>query len=64
MTMQERNAWIVAARTNLFLADLLLHASCAERINTDSPEFAQGIAVLVSEGILTQARADAILGIP
>jgi hypothetical protein len=61
MTQTERHAWIVASRTNLGLADLLLHASCAERINTSNPEFIGGIAVLVSEGILTQARADEIL---
>ena len=60
MTQTERHAWIVAARTNIVLADLLLHASSAERINTSNPEFIAGIALLVSQDILTKERADKI----
>ena len=61
MTNSERRAWIVAARTDLDLADLLLHASCSERINTQDPKFIAGLPLLVAKGILTQVRADEIL---
>lgn len=61
MTTAERRAWIVAARTDLDLADLLLHAGCSERIYTEDAEFVAGLPTLVTKGILTQTRADEIL---
>lgn len=61
MIASERRAWVVAARTDLDLADLLLHASCSERINTQAPEFAQGLGLLAAKGILTQDRVEEIL---
>jgi hypothetical protein len=63
ITTAERQAWIVAARTDIELADLLLQASSAERINMKNPEFSLGLTILYNRGILTKERVDNIKGL-
>lgn len=62
-TDAERQALQVAARTNAQIADFLLMGAAAAEIHSDNPLLVGAIGAFVSAGILTQARANAILGV-
>jgi hypothetical protein len=62
LTQAERDLWWASRHPRVIDFKNLFIMS--ERIVEGNPLIAQGLALLVSEGILTQVRADAILGIP
>lgn len=62
-TPAERAAIWQAASTDANVADLLVLSLAANTVYNDDPATLAGMAYLVSVGLLTQARADEILGL-
>lgn len=60
-TEQEREAFRVAALTDGKVADFIQLCGAASEVEANHPMTIAGMAYLVSEGLLTQARADEVL---
>ena len=61
-TPQERAAFRAAANTDPLVADFQQLAQAAQEILSDDPMTAAGMNYLVTNGLLTQQRANEILG--
>jgi hypothetical protein len=61
-TPQERAAFRAAANTDPLVADFQQLAQAAQEILSDDPMTAAGMNYLVTTGLLTQQRANEILG--
>jgi len=59
----ERAAIWQAAQTDAVVADLLMSLLAAQTVDNNDPQTLAGMAYAVSVGLLTQARADEILGL-
>lgn len=60
-TDAERAAFRAAAATDESVADFMQLCTAASQVEADHPMTIAGMAYLVSEGLLTQARADEVL---
>lgn len=61
-TEQEREVFRVAALTDGKVADFMQLCGAASEVEANHPMTVAGMAYLVSAGLLTQARADEVLG--
>jgi hypothetical protein len=61
-TEQEREVFRVAALTDGKVADFMQLCGAASEVEANHPMTVAGLAYLVAEGHLTQARADEVLG--
>lgn len=61
-TEAERDAFRAAATTDPVVADFMLLCTAASQVEANHPMTVAGMAYLVSAELLTQARADEILG--
>jgi hypothetical protein len=61
-TEQEREVFRVAALTDGKVADFMQLCGAASEVEANHPLTVAGMAYLVAEGHLTQARADEVLG--
>lgn len=61
-TEQERETFRVAALTDGKVADFMQLCGAASEVEANHPMTVAGMAYLVAEGHLTQARADEVLG--
>lgn len=61
-TANERDSLRTAAASDAVLADFLMQLECAHEIVNTEQTTQDGMAYLVAQGHLTQARADEILG--
>jgi hypothetical protein len=62
-TPQERAAFRAAAMTDPLVADFQQLATAAQQIVSNDPNTVAGMNYLVSVGLLTQQRANEILGV-
>lgn len=62
-TEQEREVFRVAALTDGKVADFIQLCGAASEVEANHPMTVAGMAYLVAEGHLTQARADEVLGV-